>query len=324
MSPVLSVSHLSVEFATTRGPLEAVRDVSFDIAEQEILGVVGESGCGKSTLVNAILGLLAANGHIVSGSISLTGQRISAMTEAELNRLRGEHMAVVFQDPMTTLNPVRSIGRQMVDIQYRRPISTMERRQRAAEMLDQVGISDPRRRLSQYPHELSGGMRQRIAIAMAMLAEPALLIADEPTTALDATLEVQIINLLRKLQEKTRCSILFISHHLGLIAELCDRVVVMYAGEVIERGSVRDVFHRPAHPYTQLLLECDPARSLEASRRLRTIKGELPDLTSLPRGCIFASRCPFVFAACDERPPAYPVAVGHAATCHLLAGLSLK
>jgi peptide/nickel transport system ATP-binding protein len=321
MSPVLSVSHLSVEFATTRGPLEAVRDVSFDIAEQEILGVVGESGCGKSTLVNAILGLLAANGRIVSGSISLTGQRISAMTEAELNRLRGERMSVVFQDPMTTLNPVRSIGRQMIDIQYRRPISTMERRERAAEMLDQVGISDPRRRLSQYPHELSGGMRQRIAIAMAMLAQPALLIADEPTTALDATLEVQIINLLRKLQEKTRCSILFISHHLGLVAELCHRVVVMYAGEVVERGSVRDVFHRPAHPYTRLLLECDPARSREASRRLRTIKGEVPDLTSLPQGCIFASRCPFVFDACDERPPAYPMEIGHAATCHLLAGL---
>jgi peptide/nickel transport system ATP-binding protein len=321
MSPVLSVSHLGVEFATTRGPLEALRDVSFDIAEREILGVVGESGCGKSTLVNAILGLLAANGRIVSGSISLTGKRVSAMTEAELNRLRGERMSVVFQDPMTTLNPVRSIGRQMADIQYRRPISTMERRERAAEMLDLVGISDPRRRLGQYPHELSGGMRQRIAIAMAMLAEPALLIADEPTTALDATLEVQIINLLRKLQEKTRCSILFISHHLGLVAELCHRVVVMYAGEVVERGSVRDVFHRPAHPYTRLLLECDPARSREASRRLRTIKGEVPDLVSLPQGCIFASRCPFVFAACDERPPEYPVEVGHAATCHLLAGL---
>jgi peptide/nickel transport system ATP-binding protein len=270
--------------------------------------------------VNAILGLLAANGRITSGRILLSGHDLTAMSDAELNALRGERISVVFQDPMTALNPVLTIGRQMVDIQYRGPISAGARRDRAAEMLRKVGIADHHQRLDQYPHQFSGGMRQRIAIAMAMIAGPDLLIADEPTTALDATLEMQIISLMESLQEENHCSILLISHHLAVVAELCHSVVVMYAGEVVERGSVGEVFYRPAHPYTQLLLECDPARMHDTSGVLKSIPGELPDLTSPPPGCIFAARCPFVFSRClTERPAEISVSATHAARCHLLA-----
>jgi oligopeptide/dipeptide ABC transporter ATP-binding protein len=228
-------------------------------------------------------------------------------------------MSVVFQDPMTTLNPVLSIGRQMNDIQYRHPLSAADKKARSVAMLRRVGIPDAEKRFGQYPHELSGGMRQRVAIAMAMLAEPELLIADEPTTALDATLEIQIVRLLKELQQNTGCSILFISHHLGLIAELCDGVAVMYAGEVVERGSVRDIFHRPAHPYTQRLLECDPARIEEPSHRLPTIPGDVPNLIGIPQGCIFADRCPHAFTPCTRlQPRPTSVTHGHRASCHLL------
>ena len=226
---------------------------------------------------------------------------------------------MVFQDPMQTHNPVLTIGRQMTDIQYRDKASRAEKRKRAAAMLAQVGIPDPERRLDQFPHEFSGGMRQRIAIAMALMAKPALLIADEPTTALDATLEVQIIHRLKELQADFGCSILFISHHLGVIAELCDEVAVMYAGEVVERGSVRDVFHGARHPYTARLIDCDPGRIAERTRVLPTIPGEIPDLVDLPQGCIFAGRCPERFERCQgERPGQAAVGGTHVAACHLL------
>jgi peptide/nickel transport system ATP-binding protein len=319
MQPVLSISNLTVEFATPYGSLQALRNVSLEVGKGEIVGIVGESGCGKSTLLNAVLGLLAANGRIAGGQILLGGSDLAGLSERELNAIRGERISVVFQDPMTTLNPVLSIGRQMSDIQYRRSLSATAKKARSVAMLKRVGIPDPAKRMEQYPHELSGGMRQRVAIAMAMLAEPELLIADEPTTALDATLEIQIVRLLKELQRNTGCSILFISHHLGLIAELCDSVAVMYAGEIVERGSVRDIFHRAAHPYTQRLLECDPARIDEASSRLPTIPGDLPNLIAIPQGCIFADRCPYAFAPCASLTPRQtPVATGHTAACHLL------
>ena len=318
MTSVLSVGNLAVEFAAPYGPLQALRNVSLEVGSGEIVGIVGESGCGKSTLLNAILGLLPANGRIARGRITLSGTDLLGLSDRALDSVRGDRMSVVFQDPMTTLNPVLSIGRQMTDILYRLPLSTADKRARVAAMLARVGIPDPLLRIGQYPHELSGGMRQRVAIAMAMLVEPELLIADEPTTALDATLEIQIVRLLKELQRNTGCSILFISHHLGLIAELCDSVAVMYAGEIVERGSARDIFHRPAHPYTQRLLECDPARIHQPTSRLPTIPGDVPNLLAIPAGCIFADRCPYAFALCTVKPAQRLVASGHTAACHLL------
>jgi len=313
---VLSVERLSVDFRTSAGRLRALRDITFEVPRGEVVGVVGESGCGKSTLINAVLGLLAANGEVVAGRIDFDGQDLLRLSEAELRSLRGQRLSVVFQDPMTTLNPVISIGTQMVDIQYRSGLSRKAKLERAEAMLAKVQIPDPRRRLAQYPHECSGGMRQRIAIAMALMAEPDLLIADEPTTALDATLEVQVIELLRELQRDFGCSILFISHHLGVIAELCDRVVVMYAGEVAERGPIREVFRRSAHPYTGRLLECDPARLEQPTRRLPTIPGDLPDLVQLPQGCIFRARCPLALDQCAvEHPAERPLDGQHHAAC---------
>ncbi|MGH6948192.1 MAG: ABC transporter ATP-binding protein [Kiloniellales bacterium] len=315
-APVLSVEKLSVDFRTSGGRLHALREVTLEVPRAKIVGVVGESGCGKSTLINAILGLLAANGEVVSGRILFDGEDIVRMSEARLRALRGQRISVVFQDPMTALNPVLSVGTQMVDIQYRSGLSRKAKLAHAEEMLAKVQIPDPRRRLAQYPHEFSGGMRQRIAIAMALMAKPDLLIADEPTTALDATLEVQVIELLRELQRDIGCSILFISHHLGVVAELCDRVVVMYAGEVAERGAVRDIFHRAGHPYTGRLLECDPARIEQPTRSLPTIPGDLPDLVELPPGCIFRARCRRAIERCEqERPDERRLGDWHLAAC---------
>ena len=281
-----------------------MRNVDLDIPAGSVVGVVGESGSGKSTLAGAVMRLLAENTRIRSGEIRFEGQDLLEASAAAMRAIRGERISMVFQDPMTSLNPVLSIGTQMVDIQYRRDRRREEKTARAVEMLRRVGIPDAERRMGHYPHQFSGGMRQRIAIAMALETEPALLIADEPTTALDATLEVQIIHRLKDLQRSEGCAILFISHHLGVIAELCDFVVVMYGGEVVERGTVRDIFHRPGHPYTEKLLECDPARIAGRSRALPTIPGDVPDLVALSKGCIFAPRCPGRWrCAAASRPP---------------------
>jgi oligopeptide/dipeptide ABC transporter ATP-binding protein len=317
--PVLSVENLDLIYRTEAGPLQALRDVSLEIAPGEIVGIVGESGCGKSSLIQAILRLMPANAKVERGRIALAGTDLLALDPEAMRRMRGDRLSVVFQDPMTALNPVLTVGRQMIDIQYRRSDGYAAKRARAVEMLRRVKLPDPERRLDQYPHEFSGGMRQRIAIAMALMAEPELLIADEPTTALDATLELTTIALLKQLQQELGCAILFVSHHLGVIAELCDRVNVMYAGEVVETGDIRSVFHDPRHPYTQRLLACDPARVAERTRRLPTIPGELPDLIDLPKGCVFADRCPAVFEPCRKAPPAfYPVEAGRAARCYLV------
>lgn len=316
---VLEISGLNVEFATGRGTLRALREVDLEIPRGSIVGVVGESGCGKSTMINSIIGLLAQNASVKSGSILFEGSDLLEKSERQMRDICGTRMSMVFQDPMTTLNPVLSIGTQMTDIQYRDQISMAQKKKRSIEMLSRVGIPDPESRLDNYPHQFSGGMRQRIAIAMALQAEPSLLIADEPTTALDATLEVQIIHRLKELQQSIGCSILFISHHLGVIAELCDFVVVMYGGEVVERGTVRDIFHRPAHPYTVKLLECDPARIAETTRSLPTIPGEIPDLANLPAGCIFAERCDRRIEICTQQTPdAREFDDHHWARCHLM------
>ncbi len=319
--PLLSVRNLSVDFGTPRGRLHALRGINLDVDKGRIMGLVGESGCGKSTLAFSLTGLLPGNSEVVSGEILFAGDDVAKMTEAQLRAIRGRRVSMIFQDPMTALNPVATIGRQMLDIQYRDPGSRADKIIRAAEMLGRVGIPDAKAQLSAYPHQFSGGMRQRVCIAMALLTKPDLLIADEPTTALDATLEVQIIELLRELQQEMGCAIVFVSHHLGTVAELCDDVAVMYAGEVVERGSVRDVFHNAAHPYTQALLECDPARIKVATRNLPTIPGTLPGLINVPPGCIFRARCPYRWERCDtEHPPAYRVdgAGRHTALCHRL------
>ena len=232
-----------------------------------------------------------------------------------MRALRGERISTVFQDPMGALNPVLSVGRQMVNVQYRSGRSKVEKTARAIAMLRKVRIPDAEKAVDRYPHEFSGGMKQRIAIAMALMMEPALLIADEPTTALDATLEVATIELLKELQEEIGCSVLFISHHLGVIAELCDEVIVMYAGEVVERGDVRDIFNDPRHPYAHRLLECDPARQTGRVRHLPTIPGEIPDLRARPAGCIFRPRCHRAEEACIRTPPEIALSERHVARC---------
>jgi len=314
---VLTIRDLSVHYHTDRGELKAMRHINLDVPRGSIVGVVGESGCGKSTLIASIIRLLAENATIPNGAIDFESRDLLKLSEDEMRAIRGDHMSIVFQDPMSTLNPVLSIGRQMTDIQYRDKKSQAEKIQRSVDMLASVGIPDPASRLKQFPHEFSGGMQQRISIAMALQAEPSLLIADEPTTALDATLEVQIIHLLKALQKDIGCSILFISHHLGVIAELCDYVVVMYAGEVVEEGTARDVFHRPAHPYTEKLLQCDPAGIATKSRSLPTIPGEIPDLVAMPPGCIFKNRCGLVMTQCDTVVPQWTDSGnGHFVSCH--------
>jgi peptide/nickel transport system ATP-binding protein len=319
---VLSVRDLSIDFRTPGGRVHALRRVSLDVPRGSIVGLVGESGSGKSTLALATMGLLPPNAAIAGGRIVFDGADLLAMGEAALRDLRGRRIALVFQDPMTSLNPVLSIGTQMVDIQHRdRSLGKAAKLRKAAALLARVGLPDAEQRLARFPHEFSGGMRQRIAIAMALLGNPELLIADEPTTALDVTMEAQIVHLLRRLRREFAGSILFISHNLGLVAELCDHVVVLYAGEVVEQGTVHDIFHRPRHPYTEALLVCDPARIEAASRDLPTISGDVPNLLAVPEGCVFAPRCPKAFAPCHVRPPAdFPVGGTQTARCHLLDG----
>jgi oligopeptide/dipeptide ABC transporter ATP-binding protein len=314
--PVLDIRNLSVSYRTDRGTLRALRNVDMQIRPGRITGIVGESGCGKSTLISAIIRLLAPNAHIDGGSLLFRGNDLLGLDPEAMRALRGDEISMVFQDPMTSLNPVTTIGRLMLDVQHRDMRTKTEKRERAARMLQRVGIPDPAEQLTRYPHQLSGGMRQRVAIAMALMTEPKLLIADEPTTALDATLEVQIIHRLQKLQRDFGCAILFISHHLGVIAELCDEVVVMYAGEVVESGTTREVFLHPQHPYTRKLLECDPARIAEPARTLPVIGGSLPDLVDLPQGCVFRSRCDQAIDVCERE---WPVLSDdkHCAACHV-------
>jgi peptide/nickel transport system ATP-binding protein len=316
VTPLLDIQDLGIGYATERGTLQALRHVSLQVQPGEILGLAGESGCGKSTLISALLHLLPDNATVTGGSIRFGGEEMLGASQTRLRAMRGQEIAVVFQDPMTALNPVLTIGRQMRDIQYRLNIGRAEKNRRSAEMLGRVGLPDPEARLHDYPHELSGGMRQRVAIAMAALMKPRLLIADEPTTALDATLEVQIIELLRELQQEIGCAILFVTHHLAVIAELCDRVVVMYAGQSVEEGPVAQAFGAPAHPYTARLIDCDPGRLERRVPVLPSIPGTLPSLIEPPAGCIFRPRCDRADDRCETDPPRISLGNGHRALCH--------
>ncbi|SEO17354.1 peptide/nickel transport system ATP-binding protein [Salinihabitans flavidus] len=322
METLLDIRNLSVDFRTPRGRVQALRDVSFPVRKNRIVGIVGESGSGKSTVLWAILGLLAKNAEVTSGEVQFGARDLLHAGEAALRAARGEEISVVFQDPMTSQIPVLTYGQQMLDILYRRRnVSAAEKRRLAVEMLGKVGIPDPASRIDQYPHHFSGGMRQRAGIAMALLTGPKLLLADEPTTALDVTMEAQIIHLLQELQHELDATVVVVSHNLGLIAELCDDVVVMYAGEVIEAGEVREIFHNAQHPYTRALLECDPARIDDVSRKLPVIPGEIPDLTRPRQGCIFAPRCQRVMPECRQiTPPDVERSAGNFARCHLLDG----
>ncbi|MBZ9711531.1 ABC transporter ATP-binding protein [Mesorhizobium sp. B3-2-1] len=317
MTGSLAANDLSVRYETPHGSVHALRHVDIEAHPGEVIGIVGESGCGKSTLVTALANLLPANARI-DGSIRYNGVDLAKLDAHRQRLLRGDEIALVSQDPMTAFNPVLTIGDQLVDFQHhRKDLGRVQKRARIAAMLGRVGIADAERRMQSYPHELSGGMRQRVAIAAALLTDPGLLIADEPTTALDVTMEAQIIRLLRELRREYNGIIIVVSHHLGVIAELCDRVYVMYAGEVVEGGEVDAIFHDARHPYTQALLACDPARFHERLDRLPTIPGFLPNLTQPPTGCVYAPRCGRAFAPCGSiTPPLVKLAAAHVARCH--------
>ncbi|MCY1127291.1 ABC transporter ATP-binding protein [Frigidibacter sp. RF13] len=316
--PVLQIDGLTLDYAVPGGRLHALRNVSLSIKKGEVLGIAGESGCGKSTLAAAMIGLTGANARRVAGTIQIDGQDMEALTEDDRRRLRGRKIAMVFQDPMTAFNPVLTIGAQLTDFQHNIDgVSRAEKRARAEAMLSRVGLADPGLIMGRYPHELSGGMRQRAAIAAALLLQPEVLIADEPTTALDVTMEAQIIHLFRELRDDYDGAMVIVTHHLGVIAELCDRVAIMYAGEVVEEGPVDAIYHRARHPYTRALMACDPAMIVARTARLPTIGGALPDLRAPPPGCAFAPRCPLVTGRCrTDAPPDVQLTPGHRALCH--------
>lgn len=303
-TPLLQVAGLSVEFMHRKGTLQAIRDVSFSIDAGEILGVVGESGAGKSLTGSAISGLLEPPGRISGGEILFHGQRIDHLPEEQRRLLRGRKISCIFQDPLTSLNPVLTIGEQLIEtIRTHLPLSAEQSRRRAVELMAEVGISSAEQRLDQYPHQFSGGMRQRIIIALALCVEPELVIADEPTTALDVSVQAQVLGLLKRLCKQHGAAVMIITHDMGVIAEICDRVAVMYAGQLIEIGPVKQVLLSPQHPYTCGLMASIPSLTVRRER-LAQIDGSMPRLHQLPSGCSFHPRCPQRLEQCSQQPPA--------------------
>ena len=323
-APLLEVRHLRVEFPTRRGTLVALDDVSFDIAPGEILGVVGESGAGKSLTGSAIIGLLDPPGRIAGGEIRFEGRRIDNLPEERMRRVRGRSIGAVFQDPLTSLNPLYTIGRQLVEtIQTHLPVGAGEARRRAVRLLEETGIPAAAERIDAYPHQFSGGMRQRVVIALALAAEPKLIVADEPTTALDVSIQAQIIALLRRLCREHRAAVMLVTHDMGVIAETCDRVAVMYAGRIAEIGPVQQVIHAPAHPYTAGLMGSIPAMHEERERLLQ-IDGVMPRLNAIPSGCAFHPRCRHAFDRCRVDRPDLLDAGATRAACWLHAPHPMK
>jgi peptide/nickel transport system ATP-binding protein len=319
---LLEVVNLSVEFPTRRGVAQALDRVSFDIDAGEILGVVGESGAGKSLTGAAIVGLLEYPGRIVSGEVRLDGRRIDNLTADQLRHVRGRRIGMIFQDPLTTLNPLMTIGRQLTEtIQTHMRVSRRSARAKAVDWLDRVGIPAATQRIDAYPHEFSGGQRQRVVIALALCAEPVLVIADEPTTALDVSIQAQIITLIKRLARDQGTAVMLITHDMGVIAEAADRVAVMYAGRVAEIGPVEAVIHRPAHPYTEGLMASIPSLEHRVAR-LRQINGAMPRLDALPTGCRFHPRCSQAFSRCPEQQPDLLPAGATRAACWLHAKAS--
>ncbi|HEB28762.1 MAG TPA: ABC transporter ATP-binding protein [Porticoccus sp.] len=303
---LLSINDLSVSFTSDEQTINVLDRVSFSLDKGKTLGIVGESGCGKSVTALSIMRLLPQpSGSIDNGDILFDGKNLATMAAVDMRKIRGNRIAMIFQDPMTALNPVHRIGKQLMEVyQLHFPeLNKQQRQQRALAMLNKVGISDPEERLKAYPHQLSGGMRQRIMIAMALACEPEILIADEPTTALDVTIQAQILELMKQLQRETGMAILFITHDLGVIAELCDDVVVMYAGRVAERANVHTLFSQPRHPYTQGLLTSIPRLTDTPKTILHTIPGQVPSLAQMPSGCRFNNRCPKSSEQCQHHSP---------------------
>ena len=315
---LLSVRNLCTDFPVKRGIVHAVEDVSFDVDAGEILAIVGESGSGKSVTSLSIMGLLGEPGHVASGEVKFEGKDLVGLSEKDYRQLRGNDMAMIFQEPMTSLNPVYRVGKQIVEaIRTHENVSKKEARERAIDMLRKVGIPSPEKRIDDYPHQMSGGMRQRVMIAMALSCNPKLLIADEPTTALDVTIQAQILDLLRRLRDDTGMAVLLITHDLGVVSETADRVVVMYCGQVVEEAEVRTLFDHPMHPYTLGLLKSIPRLEDDDSKRLYMIKGMVPNPLEMPPGCHFSDRCDSCMDICREKIPNLVDIDGHKVRCFL-------
>lgn len=315
---LLSVKNLSTEFPVKKGIVRAVEDVSFDVDQGEILAIVGESGSGKSVTSLSIMGLLAEPGHVAGGSLEFEGKDLATLSEKQYRELRGNDMAMIFQEPMTSLNPVYRVGNQIVEaIRTHEKASKAEAKDRAVDLLRKVGIPSPEARINDYPHQMSGGMRQRVMIAMALACNPKLLIADEPTTALDVTIQAQILDLLRRLRDDTGMAVLLITHDLGVVSETADRVVVMYCGQVVEEAEVRTLFDHPMHPYTLGLLKSIPRLEDDDSKRLYMIKGMVPNPLEMPPGCHFSDRCDSCMDICRTKVPELVDVDGHKVRCFL-------
>ncbi|MGB4116833.1 MAG: ABC transporter ATP-binding protein [Polaromonas sp.] len=315
---LLQVKNLVVEFPNRRGTLRAIDNISFDIAPGEILGVVGESGAGKSLTGASIIGLLEPPGRIASGEVLLEGKRIDNLSNDQLRHIRGRKIGAIFQDPLTSLNPLYSVGKQLTEtIQAHLPVSNAEARKRAIDLLKDTGIPAAEQRIDHYPHQFSGGMRQRVVIALALAAEPKLIVADEPTTALDVSIQAQIISLLKNICKNRGAAVMLITHDMGVIAETCDRVAVMYAGRIVEIGPVHDVINNPAHPYTAGLMASIPDITQDREY-LNQIDGAMPRLNAIPVGCAFNPRCPKVFDRCKTERPVLANAGATRAACWLV------
>lgn len=321
MDKLLEVKDLKVSFFTHAGEVKAVGGISYEINHGEIMGIVGESGSGKSVEAYTIIGLLQSPGKVVGGEILFDGENVLEYTPEQMEDFRGNKVSMIFQNPMTCLNPVYSIGNQLSEaILCHQKVEKKEAWDKSIEMLKLVGINNPEKRMKQYPHELSGGMRQRVMIAMGLICDPKLLIADEPTTALDVTIQAQILELIKKLQEERKMSVIFITHNLGVVAEVCDKVSVMYAGKIVEQGSVDDIFYNPSHPYTLGLMRSMPRVDAEEYERLIPIEGDPVDMLNPPEGCGFGARCEYCMNIClRKEPPTIDLGNGHRSSCWLLA-----
>jgi oligopeptide transport system ATP-binding protein len=319
---LIEVKDLKVSFFTPVGEVKAVGGISYEMGYSEVMGIVGESGSGKSVEAYTIIGLLASPGKVVGGEILFEGKNLLEYDKKQMEDFRGREVSMIFQNPMTCLNPVYTIGNQLMEalLCHDKSIGREEAKKRAIEMLTLVGINNPDKRIKQYPHELSGGMRQRVMIAMGLICHPKLLIADEPTTALDVTIQAQILELMKDIQKKTQMSIIFITHNLGVVAEICDKVSVMYAGKIVEQGNVNDIFYNPSHPYTKGLLRSMPRVDEKIYERLIPIEGSPVDMLNPPEGCGFGARCEHCMKIClRKQPPTVELGNGHRAACWLLA-----